>query len=146
MTRIHLYKRTNESRYWHALVYLHGRRHRFTCRTTDRSTAKEYARKRILELEQRRNQGLSGFVHSVAVSEVFDRYERQYAPKLRLSARNRMMDVVKQARDWFSDGPLNDPVVEHITSRDIQAFLELKRSEGVSASARVAAMPTETGV
>jgi integrase len=67
------------------------------------------------------------------MSEVCDRYEAEYAPKLRPSARARMLDVVRYARKCFKKGPLNDPVVSAVTPLDIQALLEAKRAEGVAA-------------
>jgi integrase len=43
------------------------------------------------------------------------------------------MQVVRQARQWFVNGPLHDPLVAQVTPRDVQAFLDVKRHEGVSA-------------
>jgi integrase len=67
------------------------------------------------------------------MSEVFDRYEREYAPRLRPSGRRRTMFVFQFARDWFVNGPLKDPDVRKVTARDIQSLLDLKQSEGVCA-------------
>jgi integrase len=39
--------------------------------------------------------------------------------------------VLAQARRWFVEGPLSDPLVQHVTPADVQAFLERKSSEGV---------------
>ena len=33
MPTIHLYRRPGETRNWYALVYVHGKRHRFSCKT-----------------------------------------------------------------------------------------------------------------
>jgi integrase len=133
MGKFHLYQRKDESRNWQALAYLHGRRYRFSCRTTDKATARQYAHQQVNELQERHNRGLIGLPQPLRMSEVFDRYEREYAPKLRPSAQKRMMDVVRQARRWFTQGPLHDPPVQHVTAREIQALLEAKRSEGVTA-------------
>lgn len=132
MAKVHLYQRKDESRYWQALVYLHGRRHRFSCRTSDKPTARRYAQSRLKELEERHNRGLGGLPAPVRMSDVFDRYEREYAPKLRLSSRKRMMDVVRLARKWFTNSTLRDPQVHRVTAREIQAFLDLKRGQAVS--------------
>src|SRR5437879_13769546 len=43
-----------------------------------------------------------------------------------------MMVVIREARGWLTDGPLHDPHVARVTAGDVQAFLELKRSQGVS--------------
>ena len=77
MAKVHLYRRAGESRYWQALVYVHGQRHRFSCRTSDKPTARQYARQRLLELEERHNRGLNGLPETVHMSEVLDRYERE---------------------------------------------------------------------
>jgi hypothetical protein len=130
---IHLYRRSGESRNWQALLYLHGKRYRFSCRTTHKPIARRYAQQRTKELEARYNRGLVGMPEPVRMSEMLERYERQYAPRLRPSARNRMMQVVRQARQWFVEAPLSDPTVQAVTAHDVQAFLELKRTEGVTA-------------
>jgi hypothetical protein len=87
----------------------------------------------LKQLETLHNRGLIGLPESVKVSELFDRYEREYAPKLRESSRERMMHVVAQARAWFCHEPLNDPPIQHVTPQHIQRFLDAKRSEGVTA-------------
>ena len=66
------------------------------------------------------------------MSEVFSRYKREYAPKLRPSSWTRTQVVLKQARDWFVAGPLHDAEVSHVTPGDVQAFLEHKLAEGVT--------------
>ena len=43
------------------------------------------------------------------------------------------MGVVAQARHWFTNGPLHDPLIQNVTPQDVLAFLEHKRHEGVSA-------------
>ncbi len=134
MAKVHLYRRAGESHHWQALVYVHGRRYRFSCRTTDKATARHYARRRLQELQERHNRGLSGLPDTVHMTDVFDRYEREYAPKLRPSSRRRMMDVVREARRWFTNSTLRDPRVQDVTAREVQAFLDLKRAQDVSAS------------
>ena len=131
--RAHIYRRKGESPHWHAQVYIGGRRYRFSCQTEDKETACEYARQRVAELKARYNRGLVGLPEAVCMSQVFDRYEREYAPRLRASSWSRTETVLKQARDWFVSGPLHDPQVGHVIPSDVQAFLEHKRSEGVSA-------------
>lgn len=133
MGKLHLYRRKDESPHWHAQVYVGGKRYRFTCHTTDKATAREYARKRAKELEKRHNRGLVGLPEPVRMSQVFERYEREYAERLRPGSRERMLQVVKQARRWFADGPLHDPLVANVSVSDIQAFLDAKQHEGVSA-------------
>jgi hypothetical protein len=115
---LHLYQRTGESPHWQALVRVGGKRYRFSCKTSDKVTARKYAQKRVDELEERHNRGLVGLPDPVRMSEVFERYEREYAPNLRPSARKRMLDVVKQARRWFVDGPLHDPQVQRVQPGD----------------------------
>ena len=131
--RVHIYRREGESPNWHAQVYVGGKRYRFSCETDDKATAREYARQRVEELKSRHNRGLVGLPEPVRMSQVFDRYEREYAPRLRPASRERMANVVDQARRWFATGPLHDPLVQHVTPRDVQAFLELKRHNDVSA-------------
>ena len=129
---IHLYRRKGESRKWQALVYLAGRRYRFSCLTDDKSTAREYACQRVEKLRARHNRGLIGLPEPFRMSEVFSRYKREYAPKLRPSSWTRTQVVLKQARDWFVAGPLHDAEVSHVTPGDVQAFLEHKLAEGVT--------------
>ena len=131
MPKLHLYCRNGETPNWYAQVYVGGRRHRFSCHTTQKVTARRYAQKRVTELEERFNRGLTGEPEHVRMSEIFDRYDREYAPRLRPSARRRTYFVFRQAREWFVKGPLHDPCVSMVTTRDIQAFLDLKRGEGV---------------
>jgi integrase len=131
--QLHIYRRRGESPYWHAQVYVGAKRYRFSCQTDDKSTAREYARQRVEELKARHNRGLVGLPEPVRISEVFSRYEREYAPKLRPSSWCRTQVVLKQARDWFVSGPLHDAEVGHVTPGDVQAFLEHKLSLGVSA-------------
>ena len=131
--QLHIYRRKGESPYWHAQVYVGGKRYRFSCQTEDKATAREYARQRVEELKARHNRGLVGLPEPVRMSEVLNRYEREYAPKLRPSSWKRTQGVLKQARNWFVAGPLHDPEVSHVTPRDIHAFLEHKLSQGASA-------------
>ena len=95
--RVHLYHRKGESPHWQALVRVGGKRYRFSCHTTHKVRARQLAEKRVRELEERHERGLLGLPTTLRISEVFDRYEREYAPKLRPSATRRMMDVVRQA-------------------------------------------------
>ena len=133
MSKLHLYKRTGESPYWHAQVYIGGNRYRFSCRTDDKRTAREYARQKTEELQARHNRGLIGLPEPIRVSEVFERYEKEYASRLRASSRERMIQVIEYARSWLVDGPPNDPVVQHVTPQHIAVLLERKRGDGVSA-------------
>jgi integrase len=131
--RVNLYRRKGETPHWQAQVYVGGKRYRFSCQTENKETAREFARQRIAELKARHDRGLIGLPESVRVSQVFERYEREYAPRLRPSSRKRMLCVLSEALTWFEAGPLHDPLVAHVTPRDIQAFLEMKRSQGVTA-------------
>ncbi len=63
MGKFHLYQRKDESRNWQALAYLHGRRYRFSCRTADKATARQYARGSrafTVDLHPLNNSGVSG--------------------------------------------------------------------------------------
>ena len=131
--RVRTYRRKGESPYWQAQVYVGSKRYRFSCQTDDRETAREFARQRVQELKARHNRGLVGLPEPVRMSEVFSRYEREYASKLRPSSWCRTQVVLKQARDWFVAGPLHDVEVSHVTPVDIQAFLEQKLAQGVTA-------------
>lgn len=131
--RVNLYRRKDRGPIWQAQVYVGGRRYRFSCQTDDKHAARQYARRRTHELEDRFNRGLAGLPEPIRMCEVFKRYEQEYGPRLRRSSLRRMRDVQVQARRWFVDGPLHDPQLAHVTPNDIQAFLEHKRAEGVSA-------------
>ena len=133
MSQLHLYRRKGRGPIWQAQVYVGSRRFRFSCRTTCKATARKYAQRRLTELEERFNRGLAGFPEQVPMSEAFRRYEREYAPRLRRSARRRSSVVFRFAREWFVNGPLKDPEVRTVTARDIQALLDLKQAEGVCA-------------
>jgi integrase len=130
--RVHLYRRKGETPNWHAQVYVGCKRYRFSCQTDDKETAREYARQRVGELKGRHNRGLVGLPEPVRMSQVFDRYEREYAPLLRPASRARMTTVIQGARHWFVDGPLHNPHVAIVSAQDVQAFLERKRLQGVS--------------
>ena len=132
MSQVHLYRRPGESTCWHAQVYVGGRRYRFSCRTTDKRTARGYAQRRVAELEERYNRGLTGLPQAVRLSQVIARYEQQEVPKLRPTSQQRTLGIVRQARSWFLRGPLSDPLVANVRPDDILAFLEAKRAEGVS--------------
>ena len=54
-------------------------------------------------------------------------------PRLRRTARKRTAGVLQKARDWFVNGPPRDPEVRYVTAHEIQAFLDLKKAEGVCA-------------
>src|SRR6476661_6591346 len=107
--QVHVYRRKGESPYWQAQAYVGARRYRFSCQTDDKTTAREYGRRRVEELKGQHNRGLIGVPEPVSTSEVFDRYEREYAPKLRPSSWKRTQVVFKQARHWFVKGALRDP-------------------------------------
>jgi len=66
------------------------------------------------------------------VSQVFTRYEGEELPKLRLSSQLRTAGIVAQLRGWFVQGPLHDPFVTNVRPDHVAAFLEKKRTEGVS--------------
>jgi integrase len=131
--RIHIYRRKGDTPYWQAQLYIGGKRFRFSCQTDDKETAREYARQRIVELKARHNRGLIGLPEPVRISAVFKRYELEYLPRLRPASQERMMHVVTEARHWFVDGPLHDCHITSVTPNDVQAFLERKRAQGVSA-------------
>jgi len=97
--RVHLYRRKGETPYWHAQAYVGTRRCRFACKTDERETAREYARQRIEELKARHNRRLIGLPEPVHMSEVFDRYEQEYAPRLRPSSRERMLVILHGPRE-----------------------------------------------
>jgi integrase len=132
MSKVHLYRRPGETTCWQAQVYVGGRRYRFSCRTTDKRAARGYAQRRVAELEERYNRGLTGLPQAVRLSQVIARYEREEVPKLRLASQQRTLGIVRQARSWFLRGPLNDPLVANVRPDDVLAFLEAKRAEGVS--------------
>jgi hypothetical protein len=126
---VHLFRLNTKSCHWYAQAYVGGKRHRFSCHTSDKATARKYGQKRLRELEEHFNRGLAGLPETVRMSEVFDRYEREYAPRLRPSGRRRTMFVFQFARDWFVNGPLKDPDVRKVTARDIQSLLECLRQD-----------------
>ena len=130
--QVHIYRRAGESPYWHAQVYVGGRRYRFSCQTEDKATAREYARQRAEALTGRHNRGLIGLPEPVRVSEALDRYEREALPKLRPASQRRTHGIVAQARSWFVSGPLRDPQIVSVRPDDVLAFLEAKRAVGVS--------------
>ena len=132
MGQLHIYRRDGESPNWQARVSVGGRRYRFSCRTTSKHTARQYAQRRVRDLENRYNRGLIGLAEPVPMSDVLDRYEREYATKLRPSSRSRMMDVVGHAREWFEEGPMKGRAVQNITASDIQVLLEHKHASGVA--------------
>ncbi len=132
MPKLHLYHRPGESPYWHAQVYVGGRRYRFTCKTADKRTARAYAQQRVAELEERYNRGLVGLPEPVRMSQVLVRYEREAVPKLRPASQRRTLGIVAQAQNWFVSG-LRDPLVANVRPDDVLAFLESKRLEGVTA-------------
>jgi integrase len=129
---LHLYRRKGETTKWQAQVYVGGRRYRFSCRTGDRTTAREYARKRLDDLKARHNRGLVGLPDPVRMSDVFHRYLKEGVPKLRPSSQRRTLGIVRQVQEWFIAGPLHDPLVMHVRGDAVSAFLEKKRGEGVS--------------
>jgi integrase len=133
MGKLHLYRRAGETPHWQAQVYVGGRRYRFSCRTSDKATAREYARQRTAALQARHNRGLVGLPEPVRLSQVFDRYEREAVPTLRPSSQRRALGIVAQARYWFVSGPLRDPEVAYVRPDDILAFLESKRASHVKA-------------
>ena len=131
--RIHIYRRAGESPNWHAQVYVGGRRFRFSCDTDNKETAREVARQRVQELKARHDRGLTGLPEPVRFSGVLQRYEREYLPRLRPTAAKRTRVVLAQARRFFVDGPLADPLIQRVTPADVQAFLEAKGHERVAA-------------
>jgi integrase len=131
MGKLHIYRRADRGPVWQAQVYVGGRRYRFSCKTDDKPTAREFARQRTQELRERHNRGLVGLPEPVRVSEALDRYERQALGRLRPASRQRAMDVVNAARHFF-DG-LGDPLLAHVTPREVHAFLDAKRQSGLSA-------------
>ena len=131
--QVHMYRRQHESPNWHAQLYVGGKRYRFSCKTTHKSTARQYAQRRARELEERHNRGLTGLPDPVRMSQIFDRYEHESVPKLRPASQWRTLGIVRQARAWFVTSPLCDPKVASVRPDDVAAFLEVKRAEGVSA-------------
>jgi len=53
MPTFRLYRRKARGPIWQAQVFVGGRRYRFTCHTSDKPTAREYAEQRIKELATR---------------------------------------------------------------------------------------------
>lgn len=129
---VHLHRRKGESSKWQALVYLNRRRYRFSCRTDDKSTARDYAHQRAAELKARHDRGLVGLPEPVRLSDVLRRYMQESIPKLRPESQRRTLGIVAQLRGWFLATPLSDPLVAGVRPNDIAAFLEKKQSEGVS--------------
>lgn len=121
--RVNLYRRKGETRYWQAQVYIGGKRYRFSCQTDDKETAREYARQQIAELKARHNRGLIGLPEPVRMSQVFERYEREYAPRLRSSSRKRMQTVLEEALSWFK---------RRTASRSFRGTCHTRRHTGLS--------------
>ena len=86
-SQLTLYRRSQESPHWYAQLYVGSQRHRFSCKTIDKRTARRYAQQQAKKLRERHERGLLGLPEPVRVSEIFSRYEREYAPRLRPSAR-----------------------------------------------------------
>ena len=91
MSKVRIYRRKGESPNWQAQVYVGGKRYRFSCHTRDKSTARRYGEQRAAALVKRNNRGLVGLPEPVQMSKVFERYEREYAPRLRPHARRRSL-------------------------------------------------------
>ena len=110
MPTIHLYRRPGETRNWYALVYVHGKRHRFSCKTDNKRSARRFAQERAQRLALAPVWGQP--TPTLRWSEVIARYDSEFAPRLRPRARTRMSDVIRFANSHFS----NDPFVHTITS------------------------------
>jgi len=132
MGTLRLYRRKARGPIWQAQVFVGGKRFRFSCHTSDKATARDYADQRAKELAARFNRGLVGMPNPVRLSEVLDRYEREALPKLRPASQRRTQGIVAQARSWFVSGRLHDPQLSNVRPDDVSAFLEAKRAEAVS--------------
>jgi len=126
---VHLFRLDTKSRHWYAQLYVGGKRHRFSCRTRDRATARKFAERRLSALEDAHNRGLAELPEPVTLGQLLDRYERDEVPKLRPATQIRTMAIVEHARARL---PVSRLAIR-VAPQDVLTYLDGKRREGVCA-------------
>lgn len=104
-----------------------GRRYQFTLPTSVRADAVDFAVKKHAELERiARRRSAAGIEGQMRISAMLDEFETESLPALARGAADAYRDSLKPIRRYFVD-EREDPRLEAIQTRDIDAFLAWRR-------------------
>jgi hypothetical protein len=78
----------------------------------------------------------------VCMSQVFERYEREYLARLRAASQRRTTGILTQARTWFCEGTVRDPQVASVRPADQAGHFEIWRDVGTQGFVLAAGSPT----
>ena len=111
-------------------VSVGGKRHTYRFRTTNQKEAETLARSTYAEFQKRAEREQAGLPGQVAVSALFDKFEREVVPTLSDGTQRSYEDSLKPIKTYFVD-ECGDPAVEKVRPGHIQGFLTWRRSRRV---------------
>src|SRR5207244_6580958 len=106
---------------------LAGKRHRYSVRAESKSAAGEWASAKYEELQAAGERRDQGYPAPLRMSELFDRFEREWMPGTAAATQNSYKDSLKVLRPWFVD-ELHNPTVDRVRAGDVAAFMTWRRS------------------
>jgi len=104
----------------------------------DKREAGEWAARKQEELEQQLDRRGQGYPEPLRMSELFDRFEREWMPGTAAATQNSYRDSLKVLRPWFVD-ELHDPTVDRVRAGDVAAFMTWRRSHRLRGKAPISA-------
>ena len=117
---------------------LAGKRHRYSVRAESKSAAGEWASAKYEELQAAGERRDQGYPAPLRMSELFDRFEREWMPGTAAATQNSYKDSLKVLRPWFVD-ELHNPTVDRVRAGDVAAFMTWRRSHRLRGTAPVSA-------
>ncbi len=111
-------------------VCVDGKRHAYRFRTTNQKEAETLARSTYAELQKRAEREQAGLPGQVAVSALFDKFEREVVPTLSDGTQRSYEDSLKPIKTYFVD-ECGNPAVEKVRPAHIHGYLTWRRSRRV---------------
>jgi len=111
---------------WRWRVCVGGQYHTYTIRTTKRTEAEAWARKKYEVLERQARRQADGLAVGVRMSDLLDYFEAERLPRLAPGTQGAYGDSLKPIRTYFVER-LSDPELERIRRADVGDFLDWRR-------------------
>ena len=122
---------------------IRGRRHRFTVHAESKADAAEWAAAKHKELKTAGARRDQGYPAPLRMSELFDRFEREWMPGTAAATQNSYRDSLKVLRPWFVEEllveELHDPTVDRVRAGHVAAFLTWRRAHRLRGKAPISA-------
>src|SRR3990172_7130972 len=115
---------------WRVRLCVAGARHLFTVRAPNKTAAQGWADAKydelVKEARTQTDRTADGLPSPIAMSALFDRFERDYLPGLAAGTQDAYKDVLKVVRPYFV-ARLGDPRVDRVRKGHVAGYLTWRR-------------------